>query len=434
MIRTGEGIPTAIIQEDSYYNRTDSISVTRGLRDFHNRFVKDRLIAAVSNRGDTLIDYAVGAGGDLSKWIRAKLGFVFGIDLSKYNIYNERESACARYVEERKKRAKMPDALFVNGNSAINIRTTGAAFFGDKDKEIAKAIFGNGPKDATILGKGVYKQYGVGQEGFHVSSAMFCVHYFCENMKTFLGFMQNLAECTRLNGYFIGTCYDGKTVFKSLEGVPTGESSVIMKQGKKIHEIEKAYDFTSFPDNELSLGYKINVYYETINKMLAEYLVNFAYMTQIAEMYGFVLVSKEEAQTMGLPNGTGMFGELYAAMEAEVKQDNRSQANFGRALSMTAEERAISFLNRFFVFRKMRNVNTEKITKLLMKKQVFGEDAEEEDGKGAEDAADTEIKEMITTIAKQTANKGQGRAKSRKLKKKIVLDKYSPPADEDDDK
>jgi hypothetical protein len=328
----------------------------------------------------------------------------------------------------------MPDALFVNGNSAVNIRT-GAAFFGDKDKEIAKAIFGNGPKDATILGKGVYKQYGVGQEGFHVSSAMFCVHYFCENMKTFLGFMQNLAECTRLNGYFIGTCYDGKTVFKSLESVPTGESSVIMKQGKKIHEIEKAYDFTSFPDNELSLGYKINVYYETINKMLAEYLVNFAYMTQIAEMYGFVLISKDEAQTMGLPNGTGMFGELYAAMEAEVKQDNRSQANFGRALSMTAEERAISFLNRFFVFRKMRNVNTEKITKLLMKKQVFGEDAEEGEDKGkVDDAADTEIKEMMTAIAKQTANKGQGqgRAKSRKLKKKIVLDKYSPPEDEDD--
>jgi hypothetical protein len=391
--------------------------VTRGLRDFHNRFVKDRLIAAVSNRGDALIDYAVGAGGDLSKWIRAKLGFVFGIDLSKYNIYNERESACARYVEERKKRAKMPDALFVNGNSAVNIRT-GAAFFGDKDKEIAKAIFGNGPKDATILGKGVYKQYGVGQEGFHVSSAMFCVHYFCENMKTFLGFMQNLAECTRLNGYFIGTCYDGKTVFKSLEGVPTGESSVIMKQGKKIHEIEKAYDFTSFPDNELSLGYKINVYYETINKMLAEYLVNFAYMTQIAEMYGFVLISKDEAQTMGLPNGTGMFGELYAAMEAEVKQDIRSQANFGRALSMTAEERAISFLNRFFVFRKMRNVNTEKITKLLMKKQVFGEDAEEGEAAGAD-----EIREIIEEIAPKTGKP----TRSRKVgKKKIVLDKYSP--------
>ena len=41
MICTGEGIPTSIIQDDAYYNRTDSISITRGLRDFHNRFVKD---------------------------------------------------------------------------------------------------------------------------------------------------------------------------------------------------------------------------------------------------------------------------------------------------------------------------------------------------------------------------------------------------------
>jgi hypothetical protein len=414
MIRTGEGIPTTIIQEDSYYNRTDSISVTRGLRDFHNRFVKDRLIGAVSNRGDILIDYAVGAGGDLSKWIRAKLGFVFGIDLSKYNIYNDRESACARYMEERKKRVKMPHALFVNGNSAVNIRTTGAAFFGDKDKEIAKAVFGNGPKDATILGKGVYRQYGVGQEGFHVSSAMFCVHYFCENLKTFLGFIQNVSECTRVNGYFIGTCYDGKTVFKSLEDTSMGESAVIMKDGKKIHEIEKAYDFTSFPDNELGLGYKINVYYETINKMLAEYLVNFTYMTQIAEMYGFVLVTKEEAQNMGLPNGTGLFGELYSAMEADVKQDNRNQANYGRALLMTAEERAISFLNRFFVFRKMRNVNTEKMTKLLMKHHVDTplnqDEDEDEDNK-------------IAAVAVSTTTKTR---KPRKLKEKMVLDKYSP--------
>ena len=186
--------------------------------------------------------------------------------------------------------------------------------------------------------------------------------------------------------------------------------------------IEKAYDFTSFPDNELSLGYKINVYYETINKMLAEYLVNFAYMTQIAEMYGFVLISKDEAQTMGLPNGTGMFGELYAAMEAEVKQDNRSRANFGQALFMTAEERAISFLNRFFVFRKMRNVNTEKITKLLMKKQVFGEDAEE--GDAADEVEKKQIQEIIQEIAPKT-----GKPRSRKLKKNIVLDKYSPVED-----
>jgi len=418
MIRTGADIPTNVIQDDVYYNRTESVSITRGLRDFHNRFVKDRLISSVSNRGDILIDYSVGAGGDLSKWIRAKLDFVFGIDLSKDNIYNNHDSACARYLEERKKRAKMPYALFVHGNSVVNIRD-GKAFFGDKDREIARAIFGNGPKDMGQLGKGVHRQYGVAQEGFHISSAMFCIHYFFENLKTFLGFMRNVAECTRLNGYFIGTCYDGKTVFKMLESLPMGNSHVIMKQGKKIHEIEKAYDFTGFPDNDMCLGYKINVFYETINRLLSEYLVNFDYMKQIAELYGFVLISKDEAENMGLSNGTGLFSEMYSKMESDVKQNRNLSANYGKAMYMTAEERAISFLNRFFVFRKTMNVDTEKVTRRLMQKHgLKGIDEEMEQD-------DREIQQVISEMDKKTA--AAAVPKVRKTRKpKMVLAKYSP--------
>ena len=40
----------------------------------------------------------------------------------------------------------MPSALFVNGNSSLNIRN-GDAFNTQKDKELTSAIFGNGPKD-----------------------------------------------------------------------------------------------------------------------------------------------------------------------------------------------------------------------------------------------------------------------------------------------
>ena len=39
-------------------------------------------------KGNTLIDYAVGKGGDFPKWIEAGLSFVFGIDISKDNIEN----------------------------------------------------------------------------------------------------------------------------------------------------------------------------------------------------------------------------------------------------------------------------------------------------------------------------------------------------------
>jgi len=56
------------------------------------------LILSVSKPGNTLIDYAVGMGGDFTKWISAKLGFVFGIDISRDNIENRMKGACARYL------------------------------------------------------------------------------------------------------------------------------------------------------------------------------------------------------------------------------------------------------------------------------------------------------------------------------------------------
>ena len=111
------------------------------MRDFHNLFVKNKLIRAVSNRNDTLIDYAVGKGGDLPKWIYAKLGFVFGIDISRDNIQNRMDGACARYLKYRKTHDRnMPGALFVNGNSGFNIKN-GAAMKSDKAIQITKAVF-----------------------------------------------------------------------------------------------------------------------------------------------------------------------------------------------------------------------------------------------------------------------------------------------------
>ena len=64
------------------------------------------------------------------------------------------------------------------------------------------------------------------------------------------------------------------------------------------------YDQTGFPDDELSLGYGINVYQETINKVFREYLVNFEYFKRIMEDYGFILITNEEATQMRLPEAT----------------------------------------------------------------------------------------------------------------------------------
>lgn len=367
MLSSGEDIPKPeSVGEDVYYNRRSTESTTRGLRDFHNLYVKMRLIGGTSNRKDTLIDFAVGKAGDLSKWRAAKLGFVFGVDVSKDNIMNRQDGACSRYLTESSKYGGIFDALFLHGNSSQNIRS-GAAFEGHKEKMIARAIFGEGPKVRADLGANVYKAYGIAQEGFNISSCQFALHYFFENVRSMHNFVRNVAECTRVGGIFVGTCWDGKTVFDLLRNKSCGESFSISRFGKRIFQITKMYDYTAFTDDELSLGCSVSVFQESIGQHIVEYLVNFDFFRRVMENYGFVLMNREEATQFGFPNGgTGMFKGLYYDMMDEMSR--ASSNRYGTAPVMTEDEKFISFLNRYFVFRKIRHVAAEKITKLIEEK------------------------------------------------------------------
>jgi hypothetical protein len=307
-----------------------------------------------------LIDYACGKGGDFSKWIDANLSFVFGIDISKDNLENRLNGACARFLNYRKDFKHVPNALFVNGNSGLNIRS-GLAMMNEKAVQITKAIFGHGPNDADKLGKGVAKQYGKGEDGFNISSCQFAIHYLFENQSTFQNFMRNVAECTKLGGYFIGTTYDGKVIFNMLKKKKIGESVELYEGEKKIWEIRKEYDDEKFEDDVTSLGYKINVFQETINKMFPEYLVNFDYLERVMENYGFKLLNRDESKLIGLPEGSGSFNELFNLMEDEVKRAPMKKDKYGSAANMTPNEKKISFLNRYFAFKKISHVNAEKV-------------------------------------------------------------------------
>lgn len=409
MISTGLNIPEEFGDDDVYYNKSSIISKTKGLRDFHNLFVKKILITSVSNKGHTLIDYAVGKGGDLPKWIAANLSFVFGIDISRDNIENKLDGVCSRFLNYKKKYKIMPAGLFVNGNSSVNIRNADAMIT-QKSKQITKAVFGEGTKDEKILGKGVHKQYGKAKEGFDISSMQFALHYMFENTTTFHNFMRNLSECTKLNGYFISTFYDGETIFKSLKDKPKGESISIYENETKIWEIKKMYDNESFNnDDETSLGYGIDVYQETINKVFREYLVNFNYLNRILEHYGFVLLNSEESRQIGLRKSTGMFSELFNALEYEIQRDRRKLNDYGDAPYMTNNEKRISFLNRYIVYKKVRNVNAENVYLNYLKIS-----------KGEQAVVEKEVKEVEQIV--ENIEKKKRVAKKLKNKLKLVME------------
>ena len=77
--------------------------------------------------------------------------------------------------------------------------------------------------------------------------------------------------------------------------------------------------------------------------------------------YGFEVINREEAQDLGLPDGSGLFSELFSNMLDEISKNKFKAKDYGKSQDMTTYEKKISFLNRYFVYKKIRTVNTENV-------------------------------------------------------------------------
>ena len=411
MITKGTGIPDELVDDDVYYNRKGK-TITKSLRNFHNLFVKKLLITSASKKGGTLIDMSVGKGGDFPKWIRSKLDFVFGLDLSRDNIENRLDGACARFLSNKKQFYSMPYALFVQANSGLNIRS-GEACFTEKGKDITKAIFGVGAQDEEKLGAGVMRQFGKGKDGFDVVSNQFSIHYFFKDITILSEFLKNVSECCKVGGYFIGTSYDGRKIFQNLEDKEIGESIHIIKDQVKMWEIKKEYSAKTFENNDTSVGLKIEVYQESINKAFPEYLVNYEYFIELMSNFGFVLPSREEARELGLPNSIGNFNEMFDLMEEMIHSRRLKKSDVGSAMSMSSNEKRISFLNKYFIFKKIRDVDADQIARILSNR------SEEQD---IED-----VKASIQLQHAMESAKPKKTGKPKKLQRKLKI-KAKPPS------
>jgi hypothetical protein len=307
-------------------------------------------------KGCTLIDYAVGKGGDISKWMKNSPTFVFGIDISKDNIHNTKDGVCTRYLELKSRKRNLFDALFIQGDTSKPI--VGEEFVIQEDKEEeqrSKIVFQQvmGLKEKTNkIGAYVESNYGVGKSLFDVGSIQFALHYMFKTKETMHTFMKNCSDTIKVGGYFIGTCYDGNNIFQALKDVKEGDKIELYKSEecestkdmKKIWAITKKYKQTEFLANESSIGMTVGIYQETINKEFDEYLVNFPYFIETMRQYGFEI--EEKMPGTDLP-GNGNFSILYDDM---IKK--------GGTFIMCEKEKEISFMNRYFVFKKIRKVDS----------------------------------------------------------------------------
>ena len=123
--------------------------------------------------------------------------------------------------------------------------------------------------------------------------------------------------------------------------------------------------------------------------------------------YGFETISHEEAKEIGLPDGSGTFNELFLNMLDEIAKNKFKAKDYDKAPYMSEMEKKISFLNRYFIYKKVRTVNTESVELELGEYQAVVEERNTIDTKQAQSVAVEQVK--LT------------KPKIRKLSKKMLL-------------
>jgi hypothetical protein len=179
-----------------------------------------------------------------------------------------------------------------------------------------------------------------------------------------------------------------------------------------ISSITKRYKKQDYFDDESSLGYAIDVFAESINTVHTEYLVNMIYLERIMRDYGFELLpAKDTQRDLFLPRGygtsMGSFRDMFDMMTYYVKgmvsradgydeevdmeassvslskralPENHPMKKFrkfmdtnpmnlmsGKASEMTETMKAVSFVNNYFVFKKVQHIDAKTVSDAFIK-------------------------------------------------------------------
>lgn len=311
MLKTFVSTPPDPTSEDDAYYRDDLKRTSRDFEEvykFHNR-IKDRLFSDNVTKGDTLLELACGRGGDMHKWKRTHVGKVVAMDISLANIESPKQGAVVRYLKEKsdKPHEYLPPVLYLHGDM------TEYPLF-EQDDRYMPILLG------TQAGQTEYLSQFEGLNKFDTVSCQFALHYACESEEVFRTFAKNIHKHGK--DIFFGTCSDGQAIYSLL----LGKMSHIFTNGKTIvGEYTKQYTDRETWTEEF--GMPVKVYLESFEKATVEYLVPFGKVTDILKEYGFELVDSKN------------FEELYSQQTT---------------VTLNQQQQTFSFLNRAFVFKRMK--------------------------------------------------------------------------------
>lgn len=168
-----------------------------------------------------------------------------------------------------------------------------------------------------------------GNKDCDVVTSMFAFHYFFETEETFNTIMKSIDNNLKDGGYFMGAMFDGESLRRVLKN---GDYTLMDKNEVKFN-INVYKPLTDNP-----FGNKIGVYLKdtVLDEPMDEYVVYFDKFVDIMKSRGYELIN------------TKMFNEI----------DENSKLN--------NVEKGVSYLNRFFVFKRTINSLCKQESNYLM--------------------------------------------------------------------
>lgn len=334
-------------------------TLTIDMQNFHNLWIKNAtLISKFKGKCKSLVDLGCGKGGDLNKWIDAGFTTVMGLDLFADNLNNQHNGLYKRLtnVENRKNSEysrKTHKYLFVPYDVSTKLtKESIEEVQNDHERALLEIAFGY--KKAKVTSSLRYLE-NLAHNRFDVVSSQFAIHYLFKNDTTLSNYLYNVDKLLKTGGYFIGTCFDGRAIANALEAQDTISGE---KQGKVIWTIKRKFNL---PYNQNQTGQAINVFMDTINQSIDEYLVDYNHLKNELSKYNIHPLTDEECEELGVSSSTAMFSESFDEMKRYVIDNKKKLTEREKwmndvvtRMSQSPSEKQFSFLNRWFIFKKKK--------------------------------------------------------------------------------
>jgi len=339
--------------EDVYYSRNipREALLSYNMLQFHNLGIKKMLYSNSKNKG-SMVELACGEGGDMKRWIDNDYKFILGIDLVKKNIYGPMSGAYSRLLGERKKYFRVkkeerekpifPNMVFIAGDCGKDIKSGECSLsIGDKESyDTLKYVLN---KNKTNFNKKYPYVSGQGANGFDVCTCMFSIHYFFKSEETLNTYLNNVTSLLKKDGTFTCTFMDGKRIEDAIAdnggNIVSGIKYTTADRGIPVWSIIRRYNI----GEEDKYNKKINVFIESTNKYIPEYVVSYELLVEKCKEYNLELVDSQ------------LFSECFNNIKSQIPEENEEKEHIHKIVMELDKDEVLkrfSFFNRWCIFKK----------------------------------------------------------------------------------